>query len=205
MGKVIEAIPMRGSIVGLLVVALLCPFGVSIAKPIVYNVHISDSTETVSGTLTTDGTIGELSAGAFTAWNLTAVGPVSLSIASIDRFASSVCAQTSGPVINTHPCGITATASELRLSSITTGSFTQFVVPFTHGADEVTFYQTLPRVVASDFFELGSPPPYTIALAPPFVIASIPDIEPSTGLLLGLAFASLVFARKRVEGSSPLR
>jgi hypothetical protein len=39
---------------------------------------------------------------------------------------------------------------------------------------------------------------YSIVFSPG--IASVPDIETSTGLLIGLAFSSLVFARKRVRG-----
>src|SRR6185295_18263722 len=44
-----------------------------------------------------------------------------------------------------------------------------------------------------DFVEIRKALPVVIA------VSSVPDIEPSTGLLLGLAFVSLGFARKRAR------
>ena len=128
MGKVIGAIPIRGYIVGLLAVALLCPFGMSIAKPIVYNVHISDSTETVSGTITTDGTIGELFASDIASWNFTVVGPVSFSIASSEVGSGLYCGgfSTNDP----SNCGIVASASELIMQdTLLFGPHSEFHTP----------------------------------------------------------------------------
>ena len=51
---------MRRNIAGVLTVALMCVCGV--ARPsIVYDVNITDGIETISGTITTDGTTGTLS------------------------------------------------------------------------------------------------------------------------------------------------
>ena len=70
---------MRLNAAGLLTAALICVCGVASAN-IIYNVNITDGTETVSGTITTDGSTGTLAPADITAWDLTATGPVAFSI-----------------------------------------------------------------------------------------------------------------------------
>ncbi len=53
---------MKPKILGLISVVLLGVCGVA-SSSIVYNVDITDGTETVSGTITTDGNTGALAAG----------------------------------------------------------------------------------------------------------------------------------------------
>jgi hypothetical protein len=50
---------MRPNLFGSLAFALMCVCGLA-RSSIVYNVNITDGTETISGTITTDGTIGAL-------------------------------------------------------------------------------------------------------------------------------------------------
>jgi hypothetical protein len=67
---------MRVIIVGLVTVALMCVCGV--ARPsIIYNVNFAIGADTVSGTITTNGTLSPLiEASDIIAWDLTAIGPV---------------------------------------------------------------------------------------------------------------------------------
>src|SRR5438046_8443851 len=92
---------MRANIVGLLAVALVCVCGVARSN-IVYDVNISNGTETISGTITTDGNTGPLVPGDIIAWNLMAVGP--------DQVPP-------GGVSCGLGCGISATLSDLEFTS----------------------------------------------------------------------------------------
>jgi|SRR5258708_5813118 hypothetical protein len=70
-----RGIPMRGNIVGLLAAALMAVCGVASAN-IIYNVDISGGGETVTGTITTDGASGLLTAADFVSWSLAVTGSV---------------------------------------------------------------------------------------------------------------------------------
>jgi hypothetical protein len=186
---------MRRNIVGLLAVALMCVCGVAAATPIVYNVYISDGTETVSGTITTDGTIGVLAAGDITAWHLAAVGP-----------------QTFGPAtgagVECLPdflggCGLGATSSTLFSIGDPFCTFppclplgqVSFLGP---GGTSIGFSVLGIDVVG---IEAGTCGPgcnggYPLQGLGP--IGATP--EPGTFSLLGLALAGLGFARKRSRG-----
>jgi hypothetical protein len=59
---------MRGKIVGMLALALMCVGSRALSTPIVYTVDLGAGD--VTGTITTDGTIGTLDTGDITAWNL---------------------------------------------------------------------------------------------------------------------------------------
>ena len=67
------------------------------AVPITYDLGaFSNGTSTLSGTLTTDGTIGSIAAGNITAWSFTMTGANTLAISSSDAGAQSQCLGTSG-------------------------------------------------------------------------------------------------------------
>jgi hypothetical protein len=118
----VKGIPMRKYIVGLLAVAFLGISGVANALPIVYRVDISDATESVAGTITTNGMSGPLGAGDITAWSLSATGPFPARVAS-----------TSGPpgylVCFPDPGCVSADPAGLRLDFSGTGSYLSFVYP----------------------------------------------------------------------------
>ena len=70
-------------------------------------------TETFTGTITTDGTLGALSASNFVDWAITGSGPFSISVS--QALGGSVSCGPSG-------CGVTATSTELDLTG--SGGFT---------------------------------------------------------------------------------
>jgi hypothetical protein len=59
----------------------VCVCGAASAN-IIYNVDLSGGGETVTGTITTNGTLGALTAASIVAWNLSAAGPAVLTVAS---------------------------------------------------------------------------------------------------------------------------
>jgi len=88
----------------LLTMALSCACSEAGAN-IVYSVDITDGTETLSGTITTDGTIGPLSAADFTAWDLTASGPASFVLTGPPTASCDVTG-----------CGVTASLTNLEFT-----------------------------------------------------------------------------------------
>ena len=180
---------MRKNIVGLLAAALLFACGVAAATPIVYNVNISDGIETVTGTITTDGTIGPLVAGDISAWTFSASGPVNFLVSSTLFGALLDCGLS---------CGLSATASSLTydFSSATAHSLFATVI-----SDDVTGIAFLTGGVSVclhcpmlPFRFMPFQGLQTIGTA----TVSVP--EPATVTLLGLALACLGFARKRSRG-----
>ena len=170
---------MHSTIVGLLAAALMCGAQVADAL-IVYSVDVTDATgtETVTGTITTDGTIGSLVASDFIAWSFTAIGPVPFGPRS---GATLVSCGAAG-------CGIIATATTLLVSGAS-GTDVSFPTPpggilFGPGSFLVT-----PADASFIFHTLTSS--YTIAAS----ARTVP--EPSTVPLLAIAFACLGFAFKR--------
>ncbi len=102
---------MRRSIVGLLAAALLCAWSVASAN-IIYSVNLTDGTETVSGSITTDGNVGAITAADIVAWSLTASGVVDASIASTMPGAAA-------PRCLLNGCALVATATALSLDLLT--------------------------------------------------------------------------------------
>jgi hypothetical protein len=69
---------MRGNKMGLLAVAFMCVCGVARSAPIVYAVDINIKGLVVTGTITTDGTIGVLAPGNFLSWQFAVNGTLTL-------------------------------------------------------------------------------------------------------------------------------
>ena len=180
---------MRGNILGLLAVALMCVCGVASAN-IVYNVNISGAGETVTGTFTTDGTIGPIAYADIVAWDLVASGSIAaFTIASDQVGSTQVCFAS---------CGLTATANTLAydFSAIEFPPFpagTLLQLQGTNTIDTIQFAQGQLNFFIDSGVFVGAIPfseETTIARAP----------EPATVTLLGLALAGLGFARKRSRG-----
>jgi hypothetical protein len=201
--KFSREIPMRGNIAGLLAVALMSVCGVASAN-IIYNVDITDGTETVSGTITTDGVIGALDVSDVIAWDLIAVGPVSFHTQSLDPTQDSF--DQCGANVPGVGCGITATSDQLVFTSVATPGFPYRlglgynITPGTtaDGLNEIIFQPN--GVEVSEFRFTPSQINYVIRLPVPYLIGTAQVPEPGTFTLLGLALAGLGFARKRSRG-----
>lgn len=172
---------MRSIIVSLLATALMC-VGQAADALIIYSVNVTDATgaETVTGTITTDGTIGSLGASDFIAWSFTASGPVPFGPRS---GATLVSCGAAG-------CGIITTATTLVVTGAS-GTDVSFPTPpggilFGPGSFVVT-----PADPSFVFHTLTTS--YTIATS----ARTVP--EPSTVLLLAIAVACLGFAYKRTR------
>jgi hypothetical protein len=202
---------MREYTVGLLAVALLCVTGASIASPIVYNVDISDETQSLTGTITTSGIIGPIGFGDITAWSFATSGEVQFSISSaLCPVPSGGCDPGSFVFGNPPPHFFIATSSELRFDFADPEALAGFgFAPHPEDSSTVTFAPAESResdisAVIVDLRGQPSPPAgrhqfiFPRSLEPiAFVTPSVP--EPSTVLVLCLGLAGLGFACKRLR------
>jgi len=191
----VSGIPTRGTLAGLLVVAFMSLCGVARAD-IIYNVYVTNTggTETVTGTITTDGNTGPLASGDITAWDLMATGVDTFTISSADSGSSFVCDITG--------CGLSASLADL--SPATGTAYFEEVPGVLPGSpppswDAILFSENLwsatECVSTSLHCQVGPDNNYAEEGG---LIASVP--EPSSLAVLGLGLAGLGFARKRLRG-----
>ena len=196
---------MRRLVMILLTMVLVC-VGSSAHASIIYTVSVTgvsvgSQSETLTGTITTDGTIGQLTSSNFLAWSIGGSGDVGAFVA--DFLGGSVsCSSTDG-------CGVTASSTELDISGIGGVSFDSL----TGLLFNVTFWQLgfsggsllgTPYALAviiqpengSSFFNLYGFSDSTIAT----VASSSTVPEPSTLALCALGIAALTVTRRWWSG-----
>jgi hypothetical protein len=167
---------MRWNLTHWLTVAVVCGTHLAHASPIIYGVSISDGTETVAGTITTNGTVGTLSTADITGFSLSASGPITfgpITPGSIDCFA---------------PCGVIATPTTLTFA------------PIGNELDLTDF--PIGRIIFSFDVEVNSFNPtlgYNIFKIPPYIIGQAQVPEPATLALLGIGLAGIGFVRRRAK------
>ena len=190
--------------------ALLCASGVASAD-IVYSVNLTGSvppsffssggTETVAGTITTDGTFGALTAADIVAYSLTASGVVPASIAGgVVPFPAQVSCDASG-------CGVTATNTTLTFNGATGTSlgledFSNLVVlpgqPTTIQVVVFTSSEVIVRTIVEDGLFISLEADFSVT--GPYALdgtstGTVP--EPSTLALLGFGLFGVALARRQ--------
>jgi hypothetical protein len=182
---------MREKFVGLLAVVFVCVCGLAQSAPIVYTVDIADA---LTGTITTDGTIGVLQASDIVAWDLT-LSPTfgSLQFDSSAPGSEVTCGSLSGCAIASPEALEFESGSSLAFSYLFTSPFPPF---------PTTCVQTLEFADTGVTTFSGGPEGcptggggVVARLDAPYTIGAVP--EPGTITLLGLALAGVGFARKR--------
>jgi hypothetical protein len=192
---------------------LLAVFVAAVSSPaaasMVYSVNLvttstaGSGTETFTGTITTDGTLGALTASNFVDWAITGAGPVSIGVSQAGPGGSVSC----GP----SGCGINATSTELDLTGGGGFTFDNF-----SGLINITTLQLgfggagfgYPYLVTAIIAPSMSPPSggffgySTATIATVSSTSTVP--EPSTTALIAIAlilFASGAAATRRGEYS----
>jgi hypothetical protein len=185
----------RGNVVVLLAVALMCVCGAA-SSSIVYNVNVTDGFEVISGTITTDGVIGALSAADISAWDLTATGAIPFG----PHLSSPALGVDCGSV-----CGITATLNGLfGQAPPPVNGFLEFLYVDasggSHSIDILTggdFIAQTPAGGLTARYQLLTSAPYVVGTT---TASTVP--EPTTAMLVGLAMTCVGFVRKLSSGGA---
>ena len=111
---------MRQITLRILPVLLLVVCGLAKAGPITYGLSFTSGSNQVTGSITTDGTLGSIGAANITDWAFTDSGAYSFSIDSFLTDASLICQGSSTT------CGLTATTNTLEFDFTNTGNVLAF-------------------------------------------------------------------------------
>ena len=201
----------RTSLFALLSLALtFCPSATAKAGSIVYNIQNYAGLQdgyTVSGTITTDGTIGALTSANITAWSFSVTGPTSYQLWS----------QLAGTVTTIY--GLTASATELILPAPTSGNFDLAGFQNSTSGSSLDYARNPP---SSDLYR-STTPSYTFAWndnvpVPPglqlggsdWILAmtnssAVPEPATLTLALLCVACFVVVETRRKAIGANSLR
>ena len=113
---------MRLKTMGIYAALLLFACGIAEATPITYTLSYAIASDQVTGTITTDGTIGNLNPANVTSWSFTETGSNPFSISSLNPGAFILCQRIGSP----NSCGLTATTSALLFDFLSNQDFLNF-------------------------------------------------------------------------------
>jgi hypothetical protein len=98
---------MKEKILGWTAIWLLGAAGaITQAAPITYDLSFTNGSNSLSGTITTDGTIGAINAANITAWSFTQTGPLPFSISSVVAGAQDQCLQATTGCFTASPSSL---------------------------------------------------------------------------------------------------
>lgn len=190
---------MRGKIIATVAILALSASGLASAS-IIYDVGFSFTGvgETVTGSITTNGTVGQLSPGDITAWDLNAAGLVNFHITSVDFGGQIQCDGLAGCSLYGSAIGLVLGAGETDIFDQVGQDLSEILLHIpgaspTDGAG-LQVYLSVAGVItqAASFVDAG------------FVVGSVAApvavTEPSTLAVLGIGLAGLGVARKRTGG-----
>jgi hypothetical protein len=144
---------MRLKTTGIYAALLLLACGIAEATPTTYTLSYALGSDQVTGTITTDGTIGDLTPANITSWSFTETGSNPFSISSLNPGAFILC-QSIG---SSNLCGLTATRSALVFDFLYNEDFLDSGAPRS-GPGALTLSSppsSLHRLARSDILERG--------------------------------------------------
>jgi hypothetical protein len=173
---------------------------------ITYNIQNYPSLQnglTLSGTITTDGTIGVINTPNIRAWSFTISGP------------DGTTENSTKPGATVTAYNVTATSSQLLMAVLPNGGSSELLFRDSTNLSEMTYTRTLPSFGSDVYNATGnvfvlwsdSPPSSQLGGDPWIVAQTVPEPGSLTLALLGTACPALVAwtRRHRVTSSRPLR